>query len=399
VFSPDHKVVAGAALALFILAASTAAGYAQSTLSIATWGGAYGQAQEIALFEPFVRKTGTAVATEIYNGDLGKLKTMIDSDRAPVDVVDVSASVLDSLCKDGALETLNAASFSAVGDFLDGAISDCGVASVAWSTVIAFDRKAFHNGAPDKISALLDTARFPGKRALPKNARYTLELALLADGVPPESVYQELATPEGSDRAFAALGKITNDVLLWEDPSQPITWLLEDKVSMAAGYTGRVFRAAVGDMDVGIIWDGQIYDVDAWAIPKTAENKDPLYPVRHGTGPACRASADDGVRPHAEVSHRPRGHPSRNRRRDADISADLARKFPECPAIRRDVVAAEWLGTEAAVCRVAGKSRRGREGPRGGAQGQGRGREGDDAQGRTLAIHSSATRCCKSRCG
>jgi putative spermidine/putrescine transport system substrate-binding protein len=291
VFSPDHKAVAGAALALFILAAATAAGYAQSTLSIATWGGAYGQAQEIALFEPFVRKTGTAVATEIYNGDLGKLKTMIDSDRAPVDVVDVSASVLDSLCKDGALENLDAASFSAVGDFLDGAISDCGVASVAWSTVIAFDRKAFHNGAPDKISALLDTARFPGKRALPKNARYTLELALLADGVPPESVYQELATPEGSDRAFAALGKITNDVLLWEDPSQPITWLLEDKVSMAAGYTGRVFRAAVGDMDVGIIWDGQIYDVDAWAIPKTAENKDEAIRfIRFATEPAQLAA-------------------------------------------------------------------------------------------------------------
>ena len=106
-------------------------------------------------------------------------------------------------------------------------------------------------GAATQISALLDTTRFPGKRALPKDPRHTLELALLADGVPPENVYSELATPEGADRAFAALDKIKDDVLLWSKAKQPITWLLEKKVVMAAGYSGRIFRAAVGDHHIG----------------------------------------------------------------------------------------------------------------------------------------------------
>jgi putative spermidine/putrescine transport system substrate-binding protein len=36
-----------------------------------------------------------------------------------------------------------------------------------------------------------------------------------------------------------------------------------------------VFRAAVGDRKrLGVIWDGQIYDLDLWAIPKNAKNKD-----------------------------------------------------------------------------------------------------------------------------
>jgi putative spermidine/putrescine transport system substrate-binding protein len=117
--------------------------------------------------------------------------------------------------------------------------------------------------------------RFPGKRALPDSGRYTLELALLADGVDPADVYTALATPEGADRAFKALDKIKGEIYWWDAAQEPIIWLLERKVVMAAGYSGRIFRAAVGDRQrVGVIWDGQIYDLDLWAIPKGAKNKD-----------------------------------------------------------------------------------------------------------------------------
>jgi putative spermidine/putrescine transport system substrate-binding protein len=252
------------------------------TLNVATWGGAYGQSQEIAFFEPFAKETGTAISTELYDGDLPKLKGMIDGSGTPVDVIDVSAGALSTLCSAGLLETIEISSLgttadgqSIENDFLDGGLSACGVASVAWSMAIAFDRQAFPKGEPTQISALLDTARFPGKRALPKDARYTLELALLADGVPPDSVYSELGTEAGADRAFAALDKIKGDILFWAKAEQPVAWLLEKKVAMAAGYSGRIFRAAIGDRQrIGVLWDGQVYDVDAWAIPKTAENKE-----------------------------------------------------------------------------------------------------------------------------
>jgi putative spermidine/putrescine transport system substrate-binding protein len=254
---------------------------AEATLNVATWGGAYGQSQEIAFFEPFAKETGTKVAIEIYDGSLAKLKGMIDDSHTPADVVDVSAATLGTLCGNGLLENIQASSLdsppggqSIEDDFLDGGLSSCGVASVAWSTEIAFDRKAFSRREPTQISALLDTKHFPGKRALPNGPRYTLELALLADGVAPENVYSELATPAGADRAFTALDKIRGDVLFWDKAQQPITWLLAEKVVMAAGYSGRIFRAAVGDRRIGVIWDGQIFDLDAWAIPKSAKNKE-----------------------------------------------------------------------------------------------------------------------------
>ena len=272
---------------------------AEETLNVATWGGAYGQSQEIAFFEPFAKETGTTIATEIYDGSLTKLKGMINNSDTPIDVVDVSAGTLGRLCGDGVLEKIEISSLGAPpgglsieDDFLAGALSSCGVASVAWSTAIAFDRQAFRKGEPTAISALVDTARFPGKRALPKTARYTLELALLADGVLPESVYTELGTEAGADRAFAALDKIKDDILFWDKAEQPITWLLEQKAVMVAGYSGRIFRAAVGGKGrIGVLWDGQVYDVDAWAIPKASKNKkEAMRFISFATSPARLAA-------------------------------------------------------------------------------------------------------------
>jgi putative spermidine/putrescine transport system substrate-binding protein len=51
--------------------------------------------------------------------------------------------------------------------------------------------------------------------------------------------------------------------------------LMQRKAAMAAGYSGRIFRASVGARQrIDVLWDGQIYDLDLWAIPKAAANKD-----------------------------------------------------------------------------------------------------------------------------
>ncbi|MBC8020826.1 MAG: extracellular solute-binding protein [Methyloceanibacter sp.] len=271
------------------LAAALAAGFsgsagalAEDTLNIATWGGAYGQSQEIAFFEPFAKETGTRIATEIYDGTLVKIKELIGGDDSAIDVVDVSAATLNALCNEGLLEAISPSSLgaapsgeSAEQDFFAGGLSPCGVASVAWSTAVAFDRRAFSKASPSQIADLLDAKRFPGKRALPNSPRQTLELALLADGVDPANVYGELATQAGADRAFQALDKIKGEIFWWDRAEEPMTWLQEKKVTMAAGYSGRLFRALIGDRQrFAVIWDGQVYDLDLWAIPKSAKNKD-----------------------------------------------------------------------------------------------------------------------------
>jgi putative spermidine/putrescine transport system substrate-binding protein len=280
-FMPNRRRLATLLAVILLFAPLGAKAQETGTLNIATWGGAYGQSQEIAFFEPFAKETGTKIVTEIYDGSLEAIRRLIEADR-PVDVVDVSTATLAKLCGEGLLETIDPLSLDAAPgsenieqDFLPGSLSTCGVASMAWSMAIAFDRRSFPKNPPTGISALLDIKTFPGKRALPAEPRYTLELALLADGVPPENLYSELATQAGSDRAFAALDRIKGNILWWDEAHEPIEWLLEKKAVMAASYSGRIFRAAVGlQQRLGIIWDGQIYDLDLWAIPKGAQNKD-----------------------------------------------------------------------------------------------------------------------------
>src|SRR6476659_7945222 len=115
---------------------------------------------------------------------------------------------------------------------MPGGLTSCGVASMAWSTAIAFDRQAFTKAQPSTIADLLDTKKFPGKRALPAGPRYTLELALLADGVPPAEIYTTLATQAGADRAFAALDKIKPEIVWWDKAANPINWLIDKKAAM-----------------------------------------------------------------------------------------------------------------------------------------------------------------------
>ena len=292
-FAPvDLRLYAAAfALAWLMLAASSAkaeeppaevAAPSGTSLSIASWGGAYGQSQEIAYFEPFTKKTGVKITTETYDGTLATIKAKIGGSASPFDIVDLSAYALDMLCRDGLIETIDSTTLavgpggqSASEDFLPGGINSCGIASVAWSTVIAFDRQAFAKAQPTKIADLLEIQRFPGKRALPNGPRYTLELALLADGVEPASIYSELAMPEGADRAFAALDKIKPQILWWSKAEDAIAHADAAEGVDGGGFSGRIFRAAVNARQrIGVLWDGQIYDVDLWAIPKGAANKE-----------------------------------------------------------------------------------------------------------------------------
>ncbi len=71
------------------------------------------------------------------------------------------------------------------------------MATYVWSMVMAYDSTKLAR-APQSWADFWNVREFPGKRGLRKGAKYTLEVALLADGVKAEDLYKVLATPEGS---------------------------------------------------------------------------------------------------------------------------------------------------------------------------------------------------------
>jgi len=272
------SVFASAAVAALVAGAASA-----GSITVVSWGGAYTKSQIEAYHKPWMAKTGNKIISEDYNGGLSEVKSQVEAGNVTWDLVDVEMSDAVRGCDEGLLEPIDPAILPpapdgtpATKDFIPGAITDCGVANIVWSTIYAYDTTKFKgDNAPKTIADFFDTKKFPGKRGLRKTPKANLEMALAADGVPADQIYKVLGTPEGVDRAFKVLDRIKNDVVWWEAGAQPPQLLADGEVAMTTAYNGRIFNAVAAEKKpFKIVWDAQIFDFDVWVIPKGAPNKD-----------------------------------------------------------------------------------------------------------------------------
>ncbi|MEM7241380.1 MAG: ABC transporter substrate-binding protein [Pseudomonadota bacterium] len=267
------SILLGSALGAFVAGAAVA-----ESITVVSWGGAYTKSQVEAYHKPWIASTGNQIVSEDYNGGLAEVKAQVEAGNVTWDVVDVEFSDAVRGCDEGLLEEIDhsilpagADGTPAVDDFIEGALPDCAVANIVWSTVFAYDTSK--TSGVSGIADLFDTAKFPGKRGLRKNPKSLLEMALMADGVPAADVYEVLGTDEGVDRAFAKLDTIKDDVVWWEAGAQPPQLLADGEVVMTTAYNGRIFNAVASEgQPFEVNWDGQILDFDLWVIPKGAKN-------------------------------------------------------------------------------------------------------------------------------
>jgi putative spermidine/putrescine transport system substrate-binding protein len=256
-------------------------GASAGEITVVSWGGAYTKSQVEAYQKPWMAATGNKINSVDSDNPAGPIKAQVEAGNVTYDVIDVEYSDALRFCDEGLLEPIDPASISAgadgtpaTADFVAGAITDCAVASIAWSTIYAYDNTKFSGDQPATITDFFDTAKFPGKRGLKKNAKATLEMALMGDGVTADKVYEVLATPEGVAQAFKKLDSIKGDIVWWEAGAQPPQLLADGEVAMTMAYNGRIFSAAVDEnKPFNIVWDGQILDFDLFAVPKGAPNK------------------------------------------------------------------------------------------------------------------------------
>ena len=256
---------------LGLMAMTTAPAFAEGSISVMSFGGAYQEAQRQAVFETYTAATGIKVDEQEYGGEIAKIAAMIESGNTTIDVVDVDAPTLLQGCDEGIFEKIDWAQIGPKEDWLDGTTSDCGVGTIVYSTSLAYNGAAMADG-PTVIADLFDTTKFPGKRGLWKNPATNLEFALLADGVPADQVYEVLGTPEGLDRAFAKLDTIKGDIVWWEAGAQAPQLLASGEVVMTTAWNGRIYNANKEGQNFKIVWDNQILDSNYWAIPKGAKD-------------------------------------------------------------------------------------------------------------------------------
>ncbi len=246
------------------------------TLKIATWGGAYGQSQQRAFFDPFTQRYGYQIETVTYDGAYEDFVAQGQGGVPDWNLVDMNGDSMARACDEGRLERLGFGILEPSpdgkplsNDFLPGAVHPCGVASVAWSAIVVYEKNLVT--APSSLEDFFDIGKIPGKRLLPKQPRYSLELALMADGVAPDEVYKVLRTQDGQDRAFRKLSSIKDDIVWWEKPSEVFGRIAEKEAIMGLAFNGRAFMAKVASRQpVEILWDHQIYSYNYWAIPRDA---------------------------------------------------------------------------------------------------------------------------------
>ena len=262
-------------------------------VNVVSWGGAYEVSQVEAYNKPFTEATGIKANMIAADDPATPLKAQVEARNVTGDVFDLAMADAIRLCDEGALMEFDPADLPAgadgtpaAEDFVDGSLGDCAVGNIVWGTVISYDKTKFEGEAPTTVADFFDTEKFPGKRGLPKSPKRTLYLALIADGVAADDIYDTLATPEGVDRAFAKLDTIKNDVVWWEAGAQPMQLLADGEVAMTTVYNGRVFDAMVGEgKPFDVIWDGQYLEINAFVVPKDAPNPEAaLEYVKFATG-------------------------------------------------------------------------------------------------------------------
>ncbi|WP_414633753.1 extracellular solute-binding protein [Paracoccus marcusii] len=129
-----------------------------------------------------------------------------------------------------------------------------------------------------------------------KGAKFNLELALMADGVPAAEVYDVLSTPEAwTAPCQAGHDQVRGDLVGGRRPAPQL--LADGEVSMAYAFNGRIFNAAQADgQPFEIIWDAQIYEMEGWVVPKGAPNLEQAMEfVAWTTAPAPQARAAEFI--------------------------------------------------------------------------------------------------------
>jgi putative spermidine/putrescine transport system substrate-binding protein len=260
----------GAALICAALPAAAA-----DQLTVISFGRADRAALAAAYIDPFAKVRGIAVQSLSYDGQVTELTQMVSSGATVWDVMQVESRTLQQGCQQGLFEKLDPARVPPAADLIPGALSECGVGIFTWAQTLAYSDQL--REAPQSWADFWDLRRFPGKRGLRRSAKYTLEIALMADGVEPKNVYATLSTEAGVARAFRKLEQIRKDTVWWEAAPQPSELIAAGIVNMSSGYSLWFDPDQERNRHTRIVWRQSLYDIDSWAIPKGTHKRDEAY--------------------------------------------------------------------------------------------------------------------------
>ena len=265
--------IAGLTAALTFTTAAPAA----DPITVVSWGGSYGAAQDAALFNDASKNSGIEIIRE-SGASMSKTCLQVESGSVSWDLVVTGSGGSASAAAKGCLEKID---FSVVdvSDFIPGMYTDYCVGTDVFATVMAWNTDKYGEpgspGAPKSWADFWDVKKFPGTRAYrANNVDGALEPALMADGVPADKVYEVLSTKAGKERAIAKIRELKPHIaVFWGSGAQQAQLMKDAEVDMITGWNGRFDNAKKDGAKVGYTFNQAMYDFDCMAMPKGAPNK------------------------------------------------------------------------------------------------------------------------------
>jgi putative spermidine/putrescine transport system substrate-binding protein len=243
------------------------------TVIVYDGGGAMGAAQRKAYSEPFEAETGIKVVHQA-GVPAGVQRAAILAGAPKHDVANISGGALASFAQEGLLTPIDYGWWEQADRDGYDLVPASTFASPAmlYSMLVVFDRSRFKDKAPGSWVDIWNVRDFPGRRSLAAGTNAadgaTFEIALMADGVPPDKLY-----PLDWERALRSLDRLRAEVVKWWANGAESVQLLVDKQSSAgSAWNGRVDGANEQGATLGTSWNQGILQWAGWAVPKGAAN-------------------------------------------------------------------------------------------------------------------------------
>ena len=263
------------AIALSVFALGTAHA---DPITVVSWGGSYGKAQDAALFTDASKNSGIKINRE-SGASMSKVMLQVESGAVTWDLVVSGSGGCAAAAAKGALEKIDF-SIVDVSNFLPNTYTDYCIGSDVFATVFAWNTDKYGApgtaGAPNSWADFWDVKKFPGTRAIRlNNVDGVLEPAVMAMGVPPEKVYEFLSSDGGIEKAIAKIRELKPHIsVYWKSGAMQAQLMKDQEVDMITGWNGRFDNAKKDGAVVGYTFNQALRDYDGFGIPKGAPNKD-----------------------------------------------------------------------------------------------------------------------------
>jgi putative spermidine/putrescine transport system substrate-binding protein len=245
---------------------------AQNQLVVASFGGAFQDAQRQAYFQPFEKATGIHVV-EVTGVPVAKVQTMVETGNMEWDVFMATLNDYAQFLSKGLVENIDYSKMDAnvLGEMDPRVVKPNALGAVYSGQVIAYGTEAFSAAHhPQSWAQFWDVKQFPGPRLLPAGdyVLEPIEPALLAAGVPADKIY-----PPNLPLAYDMLSKIKPHVVEWVHSSSagPQALVNGDAVVTIAN-PARINELKRAGAAVDFDWNQALLSVGYWVIAKGAKD-------------------------------------------------------------------------------------------------------------------------------